>query len=119
MVKVHVVMRTLIIKDGFYDVSYVFLSADGAPVILLLFSAGPVDLTWAKLSDGVSAIMQCFYPAQGTGDALLNVLTHNDGSDSVPAGRSPYTWPAYLHQVSARSHCLDVCVSEVKVLEFC
>ena len=31
--------------------------------------------------------MQCFYPSQGTGDALLNVLTHNGGSDTVPAGR--------------------------------
>ncbi len=73
-------------------------------MILLVFSGGPVDLTWAKLSKGVSAIMACFYPSQGTGDALYSVLLQRGGSDSVPAGRSPYTWPAFLHQASSTEY---------------
>ena len=69
------------------------------PVILLLFNAGPLDITWAKLSEHVMAIMECFFPAQSTGEALYNVLIMT-GNHSVPAGRLPATWPAFIDQVS-------------------
>nr|XP_020664519.1 beta-D-xylosidase 1-like [Pogona vitticeps] len=37
--------------------------AAGHPVILLLFNAGPLDVSWAKAHDGVGAILACFFPA--------------------------------------------------------
>lgn len=47
---------------------------------------------------GVSVILECFFPAQATGDALYNVLTAT-GPGSVPAGRLPATWPVDIDQV--------------------
>ena len=68
-------------------------------MILLLFNAGPLDITWAKLSPQVRAIMACYFPAQATGEALYNTLMATS-ADAVPAGRLPMTWPADLSQVS-------------------
>lgn len=62
----------------------------GKPVVLLVFTAGPLDLSWAK--ENVAAIIQAFYPSAPTGDAVATVLY---GSVS-PAGRLPVTWPASL-----------------------
>ncbi|KAK7480737.1 hypothetical protein BaRGS_00027998 [Batillaria attramentaria] len=62
------------------------------PIILLLFNAGPVNISFADQDPRVSAIMECFFPAQATGDALRHVLL-NDVDGAVPAGRLPYTWP--------------------------
>jgi len=73
--------------------------ANGKPVILLLFNAGPLDITWAKFNPKVSAIVECFFPAQTTGEAIYKTLTASGGSNSVPAGRLPATWPSYLKQV--------------------
>ena len=73
-------------------------SGNGAPVVLLLFTAGPLDVTFAQGSPSVQAILQCFYPAEATGEALRRVLTAT-GPHSVPAARLPNTWPAQLHQV--------------------
>ncbi|KAH0631171.1 hypothetical protein JD844_005356 [Phrynosoma platyrhinos] len=47
--------------------------AAGRPVILLLFNAGPLDVSWAKAHDGVGAILACFFPAQATGLAIAKV----------------------------------------------
>ncbi len=66
-------------------------------MILLLFNADAVNITWAVTSNAVEAIVECFYPAQSAGVALFNVLT---GIVS-PAGRLPYTWPANMDQVKA------------------
>ena len=63
-----------------------------------MFNAGPLDVTWAKLSLDVDVIMACFFPAQSTGDALYRSLTAAD-AQSVPAARLPATWPANLEQV--------------------
>ncbi|XP_066494787.1 uncharacterized protein [Tiliqua scincoides] len=71
--------------------------ASGRPVILLLFNAGPLDVSWAKANDSVGAILACFYPAQATGLAVAKVLLGAEGSN--PAGRLPATWPAGMHQV--------------------
>ncbi|OCT92076.1 probable beta-D-xylosidase 5 [Xenopus laevis] len=77
----------------------VVTSAAGHPVILLLFNAGPLDVSWAKSSDGVHAILECFFPAQAAGIAIAKMLV---GSDSVsPAGRLPATWPSSMKQVPA------------------
>ena len=77
-----------------------------APLVLLLFNAGPVDITFAQESPEVDAIIACGYPAQATGEALYRVLT-GKGPHSVPAGRLPATWPAQLNQVAMISSLLS------------
>ena len=67
------------------------ISAPGVPVLLVLFTAGPINVTFAESDDAVNAILQCFFPAQATGDALFNVVTMATANSS-PAGRLPYTW---------------------------
>ena len=75
-----------------------YLTGEGAPIILLLFSAGPVNITVEDTEPKVDAIMQCFFPAQSTGDALFNTLTMAT-PDASPAGRLPYTWYLTADQV--------------------
>ncbi|XP_046354043.2 probable beta-D-xylosidase 2 [Haliotis rufescens] len=70
----------------------------GAKVILLLFNAGPLNITWAVDSPKVQAIMELFFPAQATGEALRRVLLA-EGPKSVPAARLPVTWPRYMDTV--------------------
>ena len=72
--------------------------AQGKLVILLLFSVGPLDISWAKMNPGVHIIMKCFLPAQSTGFALATIFM-NQGEASVPAGRLPVTWPTDPQQV--------------------
>lgn len=67
-------------------------------MILLLFNAGPLDVSWAKGNDSVGAILACFFPAQAAGLAIAKVLLGAEGTS--PAGRLPATWPAGMHQVS-------------------
>ena len=101
------------------DKRALFLSP--APMVLVLFNAGPLDISWAKNSEQVISIIEMFYPAQvragighllqshnvghiftcvcactqTAGDALSKVLT----GEYNPAGRLPNTWPASLEQV--------------------
>ncbi|XP_046354046.2 probable beta-D-xylosidase 2 [Haliotis rufescens] len=70
----------------------------GAKVILLLFNGGPLNITWAAESPNVQAIIELFFPAQSTGEALRRVLLA-EGPNSVPAGRLPVTWPRYMDTV--------------------
>lgn len=79
----------------------VCVAAYGAPVIVLLFNGCPVDVGWAQESERVTAMLECFFPAQSAGDALLRTLTMTGGPASVPAARLPATWPRDLHQVSS------------------
>lgn len=72
-------------------------AAAGRPVILLLFNAGPLDVSWAQTHPSVHAILACFFPAQAAGTAVTKVLLGQDGAN--PAGRLPATWPAGMHQV--------------------
>jgi len=65
-----------------------------------MFSAGPLNISLAKSSPMVGAIILCFFPGQGAGEALRRVLAvASDGSVSSPAARLPYTWPMTLDQV--------------------
>ena len=75
---------------------HVFFSAKGH-IVLLLFSAGPLDIKMAE-NYKVSAILHCFFPAQATGSALYNVITMKT-NDSNPAGRLPFTWYSSQAQV--------------------
>lgn len=74
-------------------------TANGAPVILVLYNAGPLDISWAKYSADVHAIVECFFPAQSAGVALYRLLTASAGPSSIPAARLPNTWPASLSHV--------------------
>lgn len=67
----------------------------GTPVILYIFTCGPVDITWAQNSDNIHAIVQGFYPAQSTGDAVADILFGNTDA----GGRLPVTWPQSMEQV--------------------
>ncbi|ESO88939.1 hypothetical protein LOTGIDRAFT_228908 [Lottia gigantea] len=62
-----------------------------AKIVLLIFSASPLNVQWAEQSPRVGAIIQAFFPAQATGEALRRVLT-NDGPGTSFGGRLPYTW---------------------------
>ncbi|XP_041352633.1 probable beta-D-xylosidase 2 [Gigantopelta aegis] len=68
------------------------------PVIVLLFSGGPLDIRLADNSIKIMSIIQCSFPAQAAGVALLNILIGN-GPNGNPAGRLPYTWYASQEQV--------------------
>ncbi|XP_078703431.1 uncharacterized protein LOC144928628 [Branchiostoma floridae x Branchiostoma belcheri] len=81
-----------LLKDA---VSY----ASSKPVVLLLFNAGPLDISWAKDNDAVKAIVECFLPAQATGEALRRMFLNENNAN--PAGRLPFTWPATMDQVPA------------------
>ncbi|ESO87969.1 hypothetical protein LOTGIDRAFT_193829 [Lottia gigantea] len=67
-------------------------SPENAIIILIIFNAGAVDLSWAEQNSKISAIIAAFYPGQTTGTALRKLITH-DGPYSVPAARLPFTWP--------------------------
>ncbi|KAK6968353.1 beta-D-xylosidase 2 isoform X2 [Biomphalaria glabrata] len=69
-----------------------------APVVVLLFNAGPLNISAADENNRIVAIMECFFPAQAAGDALRNVLIKS-GEFSSPAGRVPLTWPYYASQM--------------------
>jgi len=69
-------------------------ASNGAPIVLLLFNAGPVVID-TDLLEQVDSIIECFFPAQSTGDAILSVLT----GETNPAARLPYTWETSMDQV--------------------
>ncbi|XP_046577968.1 probable beta-D-xylosidase 5 [Haliotis rubra] len=71
---------------------------NGTPVVLLLFNAGALNVTWADQSSDIAAILECFFPAQATGEALRRVMI-NEGPGSSPAGRLPATWPVSEDQI--------------------
>ncbi|XP_063402368.1 uncharacterized protein LOC134686622 [Mytilus trossulus] len=68
------------------------------PIVLLLFNAGPLNITWMDEHPRIYSIMECFFPAQATGDAIKQVLT-NSGNNSNPAGRLPFTWYKNRNQI--------------------
>lgn len=67
--------------------------ATGKPTVLLLMSARPLDLRWAK--ENVPAIMQIWHPGTRGGEAVANLLY----GDAVPGGKLPYTWPRHVGQI--------------------
>ncbi|CAL9192290.1 probable beta-D-xylosidase 2 [Musa acuminata AAA Group] len=75
--------------------------ASKGPVVLVIFSAGGVNVTEFDVSDKISAIVWAGYPGEKGGDALADVLY---GSYN-PGGRLPLTWytPEYLLQLPMTS----------------
>lgn len=73
----------------------------GKRVILLIFSAGPVNISWAEFNASVAIIIQCFFPAQATGEALYSVFS--DVNTNL-AGRLPYTWYRNADQIPSMTN---------------
>jgi beta-glucosidase len=69
-------------------------AANGAPVVLLLFNAGPLSMDPEVVSQ-LDAILEVFFPAQSAGEAILQTV---QGTVN-PAGRLPYTWELSIDQV--------------------
>ncbi|KAG4381421.1 hypothetical protein GLYMA_15G143700v4 [Glycine max] len=67
------------------------------PVILLIMSGGPVDISFAKNDPKISAILWVGYPGQAGGTAIADVIF----GTTNPGGRLPMTWypQGYLAKV--------------------
>ncbi|GFP80617.1 probable beta-d-xylosidase 2, partial [Phtheirospermum japonicum] len=67
-------------------------SASKGPIILVLMSGGPIDVSFAQNDARIGAIVWAGYPGQAGGAAIADVLfgTHN------PDGKLPMTW--YLQE---------------------
>lgn len=63
-------------------------NATNGQVILVIMSAGPVDVAFANDNKKIGAILWIGYPGQDGGDALAQVIF----GDYNPSGRSPFTW---------------------------
>jgi beta-glucosidase len=69
------------------------IQALGKPVVLLLFSTRPLEISWA--SEHIPAIMDCYFGGTETGNAVADLLV----GDAVPGGKLPVTWPRNVGQV--------------------
>uniref|UniRef100_A0A0D3G0S1 Fibronectin type III-like domain-containing protein n=1 Tax=Oryza barthii TaxID=65489 RepID=A0A0D3G0S1_9ORYZ len=63
-------------------------NASRGPVILVVMSGGPFDISFAKSSDKISAILWVGYPGEAGGAALADILFGYYN----PGGRLPVTW---------------------------
>ncbi len=59
----------------------------GKPVVLVLMTGRPLDITWA--SEHVPAILNAWYPGSEGGRAVARLLF----GDANPSGHLPVTWP--------------------------
>ncbi len=55
----------VILCDSSYGITHAHMNATlSGPTVLVLYNAGPLDISWAKDSDKVVAIIEHFFPAQ-------------------------------------------------------
>ncbi len=71
------------------------LSATGKPIIAVLFNGAPLSLS--NLIDKASAIFECWYLGQESGNAVADVLF----GDFNPGGKLPITFPRSAGQIPA------------------
>ncbi|KAF4358943.1 hypothetical protein G4B88_018181 [Cannabis sativa] len=62
--------------------------ASKGPVILVLMSGGPIDISFAKRNPRIGAILWAGYPGQGGGAAIADILFGTKN----PGGKLPMTW---------------------------
>ncbi|KAJ9705229.1 hypothetical protein PVL29_003340 [Vitis rotundifolia] len=90
--------RVNLTLPGFQEklVMEVAKAANGT-VILVVMSAGPVDISFVKNVSKIAGILWVGYPGQAGGDAISQVIF----GDYNPGGRSPFTWypQEYVDQV--------------------
>jgi beta-glucosidase len=65
----------------------------GKPVVLVLVSGRPLDISWA--SQQVPAILEAWYPGAQGGNAIADILF----GDANPGGKLPVSWPRSTGQV--------------------
>ncbi|KAJ9146411.1 hypothetical protein P3X46_028681 [Hevea brasiliensis] len=58
------------------------------PIILVLLSGGPVDVSFAKNDNNIGSILWAGYPGEAGGIALAEIIF----GDHNPGGRLPMTW---------------------------
>ncbi|CAN0922632.1 Probable beta-D-xylosidase 7 [Linum grandiflorum] len=58
------------------------------PVVLVLLSGGPIDVSFAKYNKKIGSILWAGYPGQAGGTALAEIIF----GDHNPGGRLPVTW---------------------------
>ncbi|KAL5714564.1 xylan 1,4-beta-xylosidase [Ranunculus cassubicifolius] len=58
------------------------------PVVLVIISGGPVDITFAKYNPKIGSILWAGYPGEAGGVALAEIIF----GDHNPGGRLPMTW---------------------------
>ncbi|OAY27675.1 putative beta-D-xylosidase [Manihot esculenta] len=71
--------------------------ASRGPIVLVLMSGGPIDVSFAKNDPRIGAILWVGYPGQAGGTAIADVLF----GTTNPGGKLPMTWypQSYLAQV--------------------
>ncbi|SHI09498.1 beta-glucosidase BglX [Ferrimonas marina] len=69
------------------------LKALGKPMVLVVFSGRPNDLSWAD--EHVDAILHAWYPGTMAGHALADVLS----GDVSPSGKLPISFPRSVGQI--------------------
>ena len=69
------------------------LESTGKPVVLVVLSGRPLDLSWEDAH--LEAIVEAWYPGTTAGDAIADVLS----GDYNPSGRLPMTFPRTVGQV--------------------
>ncbi|WKN44205.1 beta-glucosidase BglX [Tunicatimonas pelagia] len=69
------------------------VAATGKPIVLLLFTGRPLELT--DILNDVSAIMVCWQPGTEAGLAVADVLL----GDHAPQGKLPMTFPYHQGQI--------------------
>jgi beta-glucosidase len=69
------------------------VSATGKPVVLVLVSGRPLDISWA--SEHVGAIVEAWYPGVEGGNAIADVLF----GDTNPGAHLPVSWPRNAGQL--------------------
>lgn len=67
--------------------------ATGKPVVLLLMTGRPLNITWA--SQHVPAILNVWYPGTEGGNAAADLLF----GDANPGGKLPVSWPVDIGQI--------------------
>ncbi|KAL2464180.1 Beta-D-xylosidase 1 [Forsythia ovata] len=72
--------------------------ASRGPVVLVIMSGGPIDVTFAKNDPKIGAILWVGYPGQAGGTAIADVLF----GTTNPGGKLPMTWypQDYVSKVS-------------------
>ncbi|KAL2454956.1 Beta-D-xylosidase 1 [Abeliophyllum distichum] len=75
--------------------------ASRGPVVLVVMSGGPIDVTFAKNDRMIGAILWVGYPGQAGGTAIADVLF----GTTNPGGKLPMTWypQDYVSKVSMTS----------------
>jgi beta-glucosidase len=69
------------------------VAATGKPVVLVLVSGRPLNITWA--AEHVPAILEVWYPGVEGGNAVADLLF----GAATPGGKLPVTWPRNSGQV--------------------